>query len=181
MLYNVIAVKTATGISKRIDITDTIMQGTIWGCLMCTSPMDTLGKKFYENLETLYEYKGVPFPPLGMVDDAICVTNVSRSKEINNLVKTFIDSKKLRLSEQKCYQIHIGKGHLSCPKLNLHGSEMKVTDSEKYLGDMIDNSGSINATVESRKSKGQGIITGITSIIDEIPLDKHQIDVALKL
>ena len=85
-----------------------------------------------------------------------------------------MESKRLRLSEQKCYQIHIGKGHLSCPKLNVHEREMKVTDSEKRLGDMIDKSGSINATVESRKSKGQGIITGITSIINEIPLGKHR-------
>ena len=71
----------------------------------------------FSNPETLYKYKGVPIPPLGMVDDVICLTNVSRSKEINSLVNTFMESKRLRLSEQKYYQIHIGKGHLSCPKL----------------------------------------------------------------
>ena len=69
-----------------------------------------------------------------MVDDVICLTNVSRSKEMNSLVNTFMESKRLRLSEQKCYKIHIGKGHLSCPKLNVHEGEMKITDSEKYLG-----------------------------------------------
>ena len=186
LLYNInkdaqVAVKTKNGISNRIAISDTIMQGTVWASLMCTSTIDTLGKKCYESPETLYQYKGVSIPPLGMVDDVICVTNVSRSEEMNKTVNIFMEHKKLRLSEKKCYQIHIGKGHLNCPKLKVHESEMKVADKEKYLGDVIDKTGSIHSTIENRKSKGQGIITGITSILDEIPLGKHRIEVALKL
>ena len=46
---------------------------------------------------------------------------------------------------------------------------------------MIDKTGSIQATVEARKSKGQGINTGIMSILNEIPLGKHKMDVAMKL
>ena len=49
LLYNVnkdaqVAVKTTNGISKRIDISGTIMQGTVWDSVMCTSKIDTLGK-----------------------------------------------------------------------------------------------------------------------------------------
>ena len=58
---------------------------------------------------------------------------------------------------------------------------MKEVDSEKYLGDVIDKTGSIQATINSRKSKGQGIISEILSILDEIPLGLHRIDVAMKL
>ena len=58
---------------------------------------------------------------------------------------------------------------------------MKTADREKYLGDTIDKDGRIQATIESRKSKAQGITTGIMSIIDEIPLGKHRVDVAFKL
>ena len=46
---------------------------------------------------------------------------------------------------------------------------------------MIDKTGSIQATVEARKSKGLGINTGIMSILNEIPLGKHKMDVAMKL
>ena len=105
-----------------------------------------------------------------MVDDIICVTNVKRSAEVNSLINTFIESKKLKLSEKKCFQIHIGKGHINCPKLKVHKVNMKEAEREKYLGDMIDKSGSIQATIEHRKSKGEGIITGIMTILDEIPL-----------
>ena len=58
---------------------------------------------------------------------------------------------------------------------------MKKTESEKYLGDVISEKDSIQATVDNRKSKGQGIVSEILSIIDEIPLGKHTTTVALKL
>ena len=39
-----IAVKNSRGITHRINISDTIMQGTVWAGLFCTSTMDKLGK-----------------------------------------------------------------------------------------------------------------------------------------
>ena len=48
LLYNVnkyakVAIKTARGFTNRIGITDTIMQGTVWGSHLCTSTIDNLG------------------------------------------------------------------------------------------------------------------------------------------
>ena len=37
--------------------------------------VDKLGKHAYEHPELLYKYKGVPIPPLGMVDDILSVTD----------------------------------------------------------------------------------------------------------
>ena len=128
------------------------MQGTVWGSLLCTSSIDMLGKSSDSTPQTLYQYKGVPIPPLGMVDDIICVTNSGKSENMNNLINTFIENKNLRLSSTKCYQIHIGKGHTTCPKLRVHDKEMKETEKEKYLGDIVDQNSSIQATIESRKS-----------------------------
>ena len=61
-----------------------------------------------------------------MVDDIISVTNVEQTKIMNETINTFIESKKLKLSETKCYQIHIGKGHKGCPTLKVHDTDMKV-------------------------------------------------------
>ena len=58
---------------------------------------------------------------------------------------------------------------------------MKSAEKEKYLGDIIDTSGKVQATIESRKSKGQGIVANILSIINEIPFGKHRVDVGLRL
>ena len=58
---------------------------------------------------------------------------------------------------------------------------MKEADQEKCLGDTIHKSGNIDETIEKRKNKGEGIIAEILSIISDIPLGKHKIEVALKL
>ena len=108
-----------------------------------------------------------------MVDDIISVTNVNQTHNMNITINPFIESKKLRLSKKKCFQIHIGNGHDNCPKLNVHEDNMKEAKSEKYLGDIIDKKDSMQATIENRKSKCQGIVSEILSIIEEIPLGKH--------
>ena len=123
------------------------MQGTVWGSLFCTNTIDALGKKVYRMPEMCYNYKGVLVPPLGMVDDIITVTNVNQTASMNQLINTFIESKKLGLSKDKCYCIHIGKGHEKCPNLSVHGNVMKEAEKEKYLGDIIDSSGSLEATI----------------------------------
>ena len=125
--------------------------------------------------------KGVPIPPLGMVDDIVTVTSVEKSKEVNKLINTFFEQKKLKLSSKKCVRIHIGNGHQTCPKLKVHEEDMKEADHEKYLGDIIDKSGSINQTIEKRKARGDGIVSEILSIIKEIPLGRHNVKAALQL
>ena len=176
-----IAVKTATGITKRTIVSEVIMQGTVWGSLMCTSTMDKLGKEAYENPEILYHYKGVPIPPLGMVDDVVAVSSVENTKKINSLVNTFVEHKKLKLSEKKCSRIHIGKNHEQCPDLMVHDHPMKESEKEKYLGDIINSDGKIQQTIDNRKTKGHGAISEIMAIIEEIPFGKHKYEVAMKL
>ena len=176
-----IAVKTASGITRRTNISDIVMQGTVWGSLMCTSTMDNLGKEAYSQPDILYNYKGVEIPPLGMVDDIISVTSVENTAKVNQLVNTFVERKKLRLAKDKCHRIHIGKGHEKCPELTVHEHKMADSDKEKYLGDYIHKSGKVQETVNHRKTKGRGVVSEILSILDEIPLGKHRIEVGLKL
>ena len=176
-----VAIKTASGITRRTSVSDVVMQGTVWGSLMCTSTMDKLGKLAYAMPESLYKYKGVPVPPLGMVDDIIHVSNGENTAKMNKVINTFIESKKLKLSESKCFRVHIGKDHDKCPKLKVHEHDMKDSDKEKYLGDIIDSNGKITGTIENRKKRGQGIITEIMAIINEIPFGEYRTEVALKL
>jgi hypothetical protein len=69
-----IAIKTPGGKSARTTTKNVIMQGAVWGSLLCTTSMDKLGQLFYKNPEMTYKYKGVvETPSLGMVDDILCV------------------------------------------------------------------------------------------------------------
>ena len=176
-----VAEKVPSGITKRVNISNNIMQGTVWGSLLCTCTIDKLGKNAYEHPELLYTYKGVPIPPLGMVDDILTVSNVENTETTNKLVNTFIEEKNLKLSKEKCVRIHIGKGHENCLQLMAHKEQMKNIVREKYLWDMIDQSGRLQATMDKRKSKGDGIVAEILSIVNEIPLGEHKIEIALRL
>ena len=55
------AIKTATGITERVDVHNIIMQGTVFGSIICASVVDKLAKNFYSNKNLLY--LGVPDHP----------------------------------------------------------------------------------------------------------------------
>ena len=65
-----VGVKTSLGVSKRVEIKNIVMQGSVWGGLMCTTTMDQLAQMVYLKEDLLYKYKGfVSVPPVCMVDD----------------------------------------------------------------------------------------------------------------
>ena len=70
-----IAVKTSTGMSERENIDKIVMQGDVFGSLMCSKTVDTFGKECIEEKKHLYMYKGeVEVPHLSMVDDIVSVS-----------------------------------------------------------------------------------------------------------
>ena len=181
-----IAVKTSTGISKRISIRNIIMQGTVWGSLCCTVSMEKLGKLIYKEEDLTYKYKGkIEIPTLGMVDDILAVQKCSKDViKINAVVNAFVESKKLKLSENKCQQIHIAKKtniEKEYAILKVHEEQMQKSNKQKYLGDIVDESGRIRKTIDDRKNKGYGIVSEILAIMNDIPLGQYKMEIALRL
>ena len=78
-----VSVKVASGITRPMTISNVIVQGTVWASLFCISTLDNLGKLLYTMPDQMYQYKGVPVPPLGMIDDIITVTNVDQTLHMN--------------------------------------------------------------------------------------------------
>ena len=159
------------------------MQGSVWGSLCCVVLMDKLGKIVYNNPQLMYMYKGVvACPPLQMVDDILGVQKCSpQSVQLNTVINTFMDHQKLTLSKIKNYNIHMGKNRNSCKDLRVHEHKMNESRSEKYLGDIVHNSGSLKPNVARRLSKGWGKISEILAIIKEAPLGRKRIEAGLLL
>ena len=178
-----VAVKTPNGLSNRTSIKDIIMQGSVWGSLCCVVLMDQLGKKVYGNKDLLYYYKGVvACPPLQMVDDVLAVQKCSvKSKQLNTVINTFMECEKLTLSKTKCHKIHIGKTSKNCQDLKVHEAEMKESKSEKYLGDVIHESGKNKTNIEQRIAKAWGKINEVLAIVKEAPLGWWRIKAGLML
>ena len=57
--------------------------------------------------------KAIRIPPLAMIDDVLAVSKCGiDTVEVNTLINMKIESKKLRLSEDKCGHIHVTIKHL---------------------------------------------------------------------
>ena len=178
-----IAIKTPNGTTTRKDIKNIIMQGTVFGSIICTSVMDKLAKIFYKDPDLVYKYKNqVEVPVLGMVDDILCVSRCSSKTVISNAtVNTFMELNKLTLSAEKCSKIHIGKKCNQCPQLKVHENQMKDSHKEKYLGDFINEKGTIKDTIDNRIAKAWSYVSEIGALLSEFPFGNKKIQVGLML
>ena len=87
-----------------------------------------------------------------MVDDILGIQKCSRvSLKLNSVIDTFINLEKLKLSDKKCQNVHVGSQNIQCQALKVNGCKMRNTNREKYLGDYIDKSGSSRHNIEHRK------------------------------
>ena len=213
LLYNAnsdvkVAVKTPVGKTSRGTITNAITQGDVFGPLLCSNQVDTFGKECLEQHKYTYLYKNeVEIPPLGMVDDLICVSECGfQTSMINSFIKFKTDSKKLQFGVSKCKKMHIGKycEDFKCQNLMVDSWEevevkndetgitqiedtfvgeelMEEKDDEKYLGDVISNDGRNLKNIKARIAKGKGIVSKIMTILEGIPFGNHYFEVAIML
>ena len=178
-----VAVKSNEELSRRIDIKELIMQGSVWGSISCVVLMEKMGKLAYKTPEILYYYKNlVGIPPLQMVDDVLGIQRCSaKSSQLNSMINTFMDLEKLKLSKTKCHNIHIGNQKQECPTLLIDGVKMDNSKQEIYLGDVIDDSGKAKINIEKRKGKGLGAVNEILVITNEVPLAHWKLVAGLRL
>ena len=152
---------------------------------MCTNTMDKLGKEVYSDPTLVYRYRGqVPVAPLEMVDDIITASKCGATTiALNSTVNSFVERKKLRLSETKCARIHIGKNktQLECAPVKVHSEEMKDSKKEKYLGDFVTSEANSNDTLIARKTRAYAILAEIRALLSEIPLGSRRLEIGLAL
>lgn len=144
--------------------------------------MSKLGDLAYQKPDLCLKYKGkVVIPPLGMIDDILCLQRCSKSQNINASINTFIELKKLRFSHKKCSQIHVGKGQQNCAGLKVHANRMNRSIKEKYLGDLVTDVGNNKANISDRVAKGYAIVNEIKAILSDIPLGIYKLNIGMKL
>ena len=186
---NQVAVKTAVGLTDRVNMPRVVQQDGTWGSMLCSNSIDTLGKKSRDRGEHHYLYKKTArILPLAMVDDLIGISRCGfESLGLNVFITTQIELKKLRFhvpdknGKTKCHKIHIGKNHEKCLELKVHETKMKEVKSDTYLGDVISSDGRNTENIKTRVSKGLGIITQITNLLDAVNFGEHYFEIGLLL
>ena len=151
--------------------------------MFCTATIDKLSQQAYTHKILLYKYKGeVIVPPLGMVDDVLKIQKCgATSSAINAKVNAFFEQKKLKLTNKKCVQIHIGKKCGECELLFVHGEHMKKAQEVKYLGDYINESGKPKSTICQRISRGYAIVSQIFALLGDLPVGNLRVQIGLTL
>ena len=166
--------------TKRVEMTEIEMQGTVLAPLKCSVQIDTLGKECLKYNEGIYKYKGcTSIPPLSYIDDILGITKCSAdSVKLNALIQSKMDHKKLQLSQPKCYKMHVGKSSGCCPALKVDGVNMKSVEKETYLGEILSSDGGLSANIEERCKKGTGIVNKIISILNEVSFGQFYFEMA---
>ena len=186
---NMVAVKTAMGLTKRVNVEKIVTQGGTFGPIECSNSIDKIGQKCHDAGEHLFLYKKmVRVLPLSYVDDLLTISRCgAASLDMNTFVTAQIETKKLRFhtpdinGKSKCHFLHVGKSSKLCPELQVHGTKMKQVSEETYLGDVISEDGRNTKNVKQRISKGLGIITKIMNMLESVTLGEHYFSTAMLL
>ena len=180
-----VRVKTPCGPTERFNLEKLVLQGSVFGPIKCSIQIDTLGRESLVQNSGLYLYKNaINVMSLSMVDDVCSVNNCnSDSVEANAMINVKMEQKKLRLSQKKCVQIHIGKkkDDRCTTTLKVHENTMLKKDHASYLGDILSADGTIDATIEDRRQRGIGIESKITGMVNNVSLGIHFFRIALTL
>ena len=177
-------VKTPCGTTEEFELNKIVMQGTVFAPIKCSIQIDTLGRDCLANGDGIYEYKNiVDVPGLSMIDDLIGITTCSdEAIKLNSIINVKIESKKLRFSDTKCFKLHISKKKSRCSiQLKAHDMDIKEVKSAAYLGDILNEEGTIDDTIASRKDKSIGKNSQISSILSGMTFGMYFMDVALIL
>ena len=111
-----IVVKTPCGVTYMFELQRIVLQGSVFGPIKCSVQMDTIGKDSLQTGNGLIKYKGaVDIPSLAMIDDVMGMSLCGDSSiQLNATINAKMESKKLRLSEDKCCKVHICKTSENC-------------------------------------------------------------------
>ena len=179
-----IVVKTPCGPTERFELERIVLQGSVFGPIKCAVQMDTLGRQALQTGFGIFKYKGViDVPALAMIDDVMGMASCGdASIELNAIINAKMETKKLRLSYDKCFKIHVCKKAKECPQvLKVHKKDIKNASQATYLGDVISENGKVDETVLQRTQKATGITNQISSILSSICLGSFHYDIALVL
>ena len=185
-----VKVKTPVGLTPEFTINRAIYQGSVLGPIKCSVSVDTLGRDVERDDSeqcVVYKYKNaVEIPPLAMVDDVLSVSLCGiKSIEMNAVINSKIEGKKLRLSEAKCHKIHVNnrqmKNHKCQTNLYAHDEPLKQVERFSYLGDIPSEKAGFEETIKSRAAKAIGIRSQIMSILKGISLGHFYFQIAFIL
>ena len=199
------AVNTPHGLTDRIKIRNTVLQGDTFGSILASVQVNSIGK-LCEQSDYGYKYKNkLSIPMLGLVDDVIGISEVgTKAHQMNALINAKTAEKGLRFGPEKCKTMIVGKDIKSVDTNPLVVDNWKtehITDEitgepkliesfdgkiqieqvlqQKYLGFVIANQNNNMANIEEVKRKSIGITKKIFDKLNGLKLKEYYFECGL--
>ena len=106
-------INTPVGPTNDLNFSNLIMQGSIFAGIKCSCSIDSIGREILSSEDDLgvYTYKGVvDVPPVSYIDDVLGISDDDVSAvELNAVLNSKMETKKLTLRSDKCVSIKIEK------------------------------------------------------------------------
>ena len=188
------AVKTPGGLTDRVMIENSVLQGDTFGSLLASVQVDAIAKEV-EKAGIGYNYKEeLPINILGLVDDLIGVTEAGFKTQIMNTILNLKSAEKgLQFGTSKCKTMIIGKkvdivrnntiyvdGWKKDYIENEANSEIEMKEKyvgkiakedvqkQKYLGFVISSKGDNLENIKEMEKKSFGVIRTIMTKLEKL-------------
>ena len=201
------AVKTAHGLSERVEVKDSVLQGDKFGSLMASVQVDKIGKDSIKAGHHFLYKNTLPIGFLGLVDDIVGITEAGhKASELNAFINIKTAEKTLQFGPSKCKYMIVGKNASKERAQNLQVDlwktnyvvnkingihelrevyegkvDMEKTDTYKYLGFVISSNGNNMANIRQIKNKSIGVIRKILSKLASLNLNQYYFECGLIL
>ena len=98
-------VKTPVGATEMFELEKIVLQGSVFGPIKCSVQMDTIGREALRSGFGVLKYKStIDVPSLAMIYDVMGMSPCGdESIQLNAIINSKMEIKKLRLSEDKCF------------------------------------------------------------------------------
>ena len=174
-----IVVRTPVGDTEQREVGEGWGQGTIEGAIVSAVNLDNGVRDFFDGSEYELSYGDIVLAPALFQDDVSRMCDDPASVQMgNDRMEAMAETKLLDFNMTKSCMIVIGKPNIkkemeaqllvNPPKL--YGQNMKQSNEEKYLGEMINSGGlsdSVTATVAKRTGRVLQAIFEIRTVIDD--------------
>ena len=167
-------VKTVCGETDVIQLGPNAKQGTVLGPILSSS---SIAECCNEQKRGGANLGSVVIRSLAYVDDLLGANHkVIDVHESHKVVIRFSKKKRIPLNEDKCIVLPVNvSAKDAVPVLHVNGKEMKISNKERYLGDVFNFRGNNNDLIDDRVQKGLACMISSISLASEITLGVHLI------
>ena len=164
---SLITIKTPYGDTEEIRIGETLKQGSVLASILAALHTDNI-KDYFQNSGLGLYYNNVHIPNLLFQDDIVRIeTDPDKMNTANRRHKSYQEVNRMKFHEDKTVVVNVNNKSNKQISVILDAKPVKQVNQHKYLGDIITEDGTHEATIAERENSITGTTAEISNILSE--------------